>query len=288
MLTKPIFIVGTGRCGSTIFHQIFAHHPQVAWLTRYCDLYPHRPHRNYIAMRLLDLPLPSRYVRKLIYPTEAYNFWDYHCMGFSEPFRDLVKEDVTVKTKQHVNKIMAAMLTEKRNRLLIKITGWPRLSFLKEIFPEAKFIHVYRDGRAVVNSLLNVRWWSGWHGPEQWRWGSMTPTQQEKWEQYDKSFVALAGIEWEILMDAQEQAKQMIPAEDLLEIRYEDFCRHPLENFKQTMAFSDLAWTPEFETTVRQFQIKSADYKWRKQLSVHQQNLLNDCLVDSLAHYGYE
>jgi hypothetical protein len=240
-----------------------------------------------MAMRLLDSPLPERYVRKLIYPVEAYDFWDYHCMGFSEPCRDLVKEDVTPRTKKHVNKIMSSMLTAKRSRLMVKITGWPRIGFLKEMFPDAKFIHVYRDGRAVVNSLLNVRWWSGWHGPEQWRWGKFSKEQHERWEQYGKSFVALAAIEWEILMEAQEKAKQTIPAEDMLEVRYEEFCQNPVGLFKQTMEFGQLAWTPEFEATVRGFSIESADYKWQEQLTKTQQEILNDCLRDSLQKYEY-
>ena len=26
---SPLFIIGTGRCGSTVFHELFAHHPQL-------------------------------------------------------------------------------------------------------------------------------------------------------------------------------------------------------------------------------------------------------------------
>jgi len=286
-LNKPIFIVGTGRCGSTIIHQIFARHPQVAWLSRYCDVYPHRPYRNYIAMRLLDFPLPQQYVRKLIYPTEAYHFWEQYCPGFTEPCRDLTRADVTPRIKKRIQQAMSSMLTTQRPRLLIKITGWPRISFLKEIFPTAKFIHIYRDGRAVVNSLLGVDWWSGWRGPSNWRWGDLTTTQRTKWDNFNQSFVALAGIEWEILMDAQEKARQQIPPEDFMELRYETFCSEPLNSFKQIIQFSKLPWTADFEQIVKGFTIKSADYKWREQLTFNQQKILNDCLHDSLTRYGY-
>ena len=284
---RPIFIVGTGRCGSTIFHQVFSYHAQVAWLSRVCDTKPHKPQANRRAMRALDLPFPSRYLRKLIYPVEAYRFWDYYCSGFSEPCRDLLKQDVTPRIKRTVRSVMAQMFTHKRQRLLIKITGWPRIGFLQEIFPDARFIHVYRDGRAVVNSLLNIYFWSGWRGPANWRWGELTRAQREKWEKYDRSFVALAAIEWEILMSAQETAKQKISSNSLLEIRYEDLCQEPVRLFRMATEFCDLEWSPTFETTVRGFSLKNTNYKWQEHLSDAQQKVLNECLGDTLEKYGY-
>jgi hypothetical protein len=238
-------------------------------------------------MHALDLPLLSRYLRKPIYPVEAYLFWDYYCPGFSEPYRDLLKQDVTPRVKQTVRSVMAQMLTHKRRRLLIKITGWPRIGFLKEIFPDARFIHVYRDGRAVVNSLLNVYFWSGWRGPANWRWGELTPAQKEKWEKYDRSFVALAAIEWDILMSAQEEAKRRIPSDDILEIRYEDLCQDPVKSFRMAAEFSGLEWSPRFEATVRSFSFKNTNYKWQEHLNEAQQKVLNECLRNTLKKYGY-
>lgn len=284
---KPIFIVGTGRCGSTILHHVLSYHDHVAWLSRVCDMRPSRPQTNRWALRTLDLPLLSRYLRKLIYPAEAYRFWSHYFPGFVQPCRDLLKEDVTLKVKADIRNVMAQMLTRKRHRLLIKITGWPRIGFLKEIFPDAKFIHVYRDGRAVVNSMLHVFFWSGWHGPSGWRWGELSPAQRKKWVEYDRSFVALAAIEWEMLMAAQEQAKHRIASEDLLEIRYEDMCADPVATLQHAIAFSDLAWSPSFESVVRNTSFANTNHKWRKQLSEAQQNILEECLSDTLRDYGY-
>ena len=286
-IKKPIFVIGTGRCGSTMFHEILTHHAQLAWLSRVCETKPRATWINRWAMQALDIPLFTRYLRKLIYPVEAYSFWDYYCPGFARPCRDLLKEDVTPKSKKNIQSAMAQILTFTRQRLLIKITGWPRTGFLKEIFPDAKFIHIYRDGRAVVNSLLNVYFWSGWRGPTNWRWGELTPKQQEEWERYNRSFVALAAIEWKILMSAQEKAKQKIQPGDLLEIRYEDICREPIKMFQTAVEFSDLLWTTKFETFVRGFSLKNTNYKWQKQLTDKQQRILDECLADSLEKYGY-
>ncbi len=284
---KPIFIIGTGRSGSTIFHYLFSYHPHTTWLTRYCDLYPDKSHYNRWAMQMLNWPLPLRYVRKLIYPSEAYHFWEHNCPGFSEPFRDLLKEDVTMYKKKALHKVMGAMLTPNRPRLLIKITGWPRLGFLKEVFPDAKFIHLYRDGRAVVNSLLHVDWWLGWQGTEKWGEGPLSPERMAKWEKYHQSFVALAAISWEILLEAQEKAQQLIPPEDILQIRYEDFCVNTTQTLQQAMTFSEMDWTANIEATVRQIPVKSTDYKWKEDLTAEQQWILNDCLHDTLQKYGY-
>jgi hypothetical protein len=284
---NPIFVVGTGRCGSTVFHQVLSHHAHVAWLSRACVTKPHNPRANRRNIRVLDLPLPSRYLRKLIYPVEAYRFWEYYCPGFTEPCRDLLKEDVTPKVKKTVRSVMAQMLTHKRGRLLIKITGWPRIGFLKEIFPDARFIHVYRDGRAVVNSLLSVYFWSGWQGPANWRWGELTSAQKEKWEKCDRSFVALAAIEWEILMAAQEEAKRKIPSDDILEIRYEDLCQDPVKSFQMATEFSNLEWSPRFEAVIRNRSFKNTNFKWQEQLSDRQQKVLTECLEETLEKYGY-
>jgi len=284
---NPLLIIGTGRSGSTIFHQILSYHPNVAWLSSLCARYPGNPRLNRLAMHLIDAPLLARYVRKVIYPGEWYPFWDYHCLGFSEPCRDLHKEDVSRKAKATIRKVMSQMLTTKRHRLLVKVTGWPRIGFLKEIFPDAKFIHVYRDGRAVANSFLNVNWWSGWRGPANWQWGELTPAHKEKWEKYDRSFVVLAGIEWEILMAAQESAKQQIPLSDLLEIRYEDLCQNPIKTFQTAAKFSALEWSPQFEAVVKSFPLKNANHKWQEHLSDVQQKMLHECLEDTLQKYGY-
>lgn len=268
-------------------HQTFSNHPHVAWLSQWCRKYPGRPQLNRLAMRALDLPLPERYIKKVIYPGEQYPFWDYYYSGFSEPCRDLYKEDVMPATKLNIRRVFDNMLTPKRHRLLIKITGWPRVDFLKEIFPDAKFLHVYRDGRAVVNSWLQVKWWSGWGGPDHWRWGELTPEQREKWHKHDKSFVVLAAIGWEILMAAFSKAKQSIPPDDFMEIRYEDLCGDRTKHFRRAAEFAELEWSREFEAVVDRSLLESANNKWQRDLSDVQQRMLCAALHDTLQQYGY-
>ncbi len=129
-------------------------------------------------------------------------FWDHYYPGFSVPFRDLGADDVLESTRRQLRSALARMRTPKRSHLVIKITGWPRVGFLREIFPEGRFVHVVRDGRAVASSLLKVPWWWGWRDRPNWRWGPLTPELDALWAESGRSFVALAAIQWRILMEA--------------------------------------------------------------------------------------
>lgn len=286
-IEKPIFIVGAGRSGSTVFHKMFARHPQVSWLSRACDKYPDKPSINRFLMNALDFPLLGKYLQEKTYPEECYNFWNRYCKGFSTPCRDLFKEDVTEKNKKEINKVMAEMLTKKRNRLLVKITGWPRIGLLQEVFNNGKFIHIIRDGRAVANSFLNMDWWWGWKGPNNWRWGNLSSSQNKEWETHNKSFLALACIEWKILMDAMEQIKTVVSRENFIEIKYEDLCSDPISVFKQVMEFSNLDVSVRFDEIVRKYPLKNTNDKWKNELTCEQQKVMEDVLGDYLIKYNY-
>lgn len=289
VIEKPIFVVGIGRSGSTVFHRMFAKHPHVAWLyEKVAKSNPSQPARNGHLMRVLDWPVVGDFLDKRLKPGEGYDFWEHHSRGFRRPFRDLIANDVTPKNRQDLTDALTHFLTAKRHRLLFKLTGWPRIRFLNEIFPDAKFIHIVRDGRAVVNSLINVDWWHGWEGPHNWRWGLLSDEQHYEWEKYERSFVALAAIEWKIIMDTIVQAAAQVPAENYLEIRYEDLCVAPVDIFEQVTNFCQLAWTDTYATTIANYPLRSRNSKWRQDLNLSQQQMLEDILASHLGRYGYE
>ena len=43
MSPPPIFVVGTGRCGSTIVYSMLAMHPELAWIPSWMNVLPTMP-----------------------------------------------------------------------------------------------------------------------------------------------------------------------------------------------------------------------------------------------------
>jgi omega-hydroxy-beta-dihydromenaquinone-9 sulfotransferase len=288
-VNKPIFIVGTGRCGSTAFHKLLGAHPQLMWLSGFAEEFPYRLHLNRWAVTAQGNPLVKRLLGSRIKPGEFYGFWYKHAYGFAEPGRDLVASDVTPRVRKQVRRAFEEMLSARRNRMLIKLTGWSRIGFLQEIFPDAKFIHIVRDGRAVSNSYLHINeWqWRGWYGPYSWRYGPLSPADQAAWEQSGKSFVALAGLQWRIHTGAIETARAGVDPARYLELKYERFCEQTVDAMRDVVAFAELEQSPRFERHVERSPIRDTD-RWRKDLSVEQQTLLTTLLRDDLLRYGYD
>lgn len=288
MIEQPIFVVGAGRSGSSLFHQMFTEHPKVAWMSALCDRYPDRLSRHRALLRAMDAPVFGTLLKRHWESAECYVFWDRGFRGFSQPCRDLRADDATPRVKAKIRKMVTGLVTPGRPRLLVKVTGWPRVAFLQAVFPDARFIHVYRDGRAVANSLLQVDFWRGWQGPEQWRWGSLGDDLRREWEAHDRSFVALAGIQWKILMRAAEAARRAVPAGNFMDVRYEEFAKHPVETFRRVADFCKLDWDAGFERALSRYAVESANYKWKQDLDDGQQAVLLSVLGEELRHHGYD
>ena len=286
-IDRPIFITGLGRSGTTLIHMMLSTHPQVTWLSLLCGKFPGRPYLNRWLMSLIDVPILNIYLKHRFLPLENYAFWDFYFAGFSHPSRDLVASDVSVRASRSLRKVASELLTLKRNRLLIKITGLPRISFLHAIFPDAKFVHVTRDGRAVANSRLNASFWKGWQGLNIWG-GQMPEHYRQEWEQHRRSFVALAGIEWKTHMDQLEAVKREFQNIDICQVRYECFCANPIGELKRIADHCELAWDPKFETATRAFYVKNENGKWKTDLTDEQRAILEEVLGPYLVKYGYE
>jgi hypothetical protein len=113
---KPIIILGAARSGTALVHKAIARHPDVAWL---------------------DEP---NFVWK------AYNGDVGHDMIPATRASEKVKAHVRRRFEEFRVASGKARLSEKTPQSAM------RLPFVLEIFPDAKLVHVIRDGRQVVVS----------------------------------------------------------------------------------------------------------------------------------------
>lgn len=286
-IRDPIIVLGTGRCGTTALHQLLAGHPGVGWLSSLANRYPGRPELNRLAMQSLDFPLSARLAERRLLPVEKYAFWDSYYPGFSVPCRNLSDRDLLVHAQRRLESYFSQCTTARRSRLLLKITGWPRVGFLARLFPDARFIYVLRDGRAVAHSLLNVDWWHGWGGPQRWRWGLLSNEREQVWTRLDRSFAVLAGIQWELLIEAWEEDSRLLAPDRLLVVRFEDICARKTEVLRRIMEFSHLAESKQFGRRIERFKMINTNDKWQRELSPREQAALQEAIGNTLGRYGY-
>jgi hypothetical protein len=252
-----VFLIGTGRCGSSLVHEVVAQHADVGFLSNLED----RTSAPAIAGRWsgpVYRRLPPSFTEKgrlRFAPSEGYRILERKVSSaISTPARDLTAEDATPWLGGRFRRIFEGRARAQGSPVFVhKFTGWPRAGFIDAVFPDARFVHVIRDGRAVANSLLQMPWWQGYRGPEGWGWGPLSDADEQVWEASGRSFPVLAALEWKLLMDAFAEAKSAIPPERWLDIRYEDLLHDPKATTKQVLEFMGLSWTADFDERFRRY-----------------------------------
>ena len=99
--------------------------------------------------------------------------------------------------------------------------------------------------------------------------------------------MALAGIEWKICLEAMKEARRRLSEDNFLEVLYEDFCDNPLRVMQRIAEFCNLSWTNGFEGRLKSYTVRSANHKWREELTPEQQSVLLDVTRVHLELYGY-
>jgi hypothetical protein len=297
--------LGTGRCGSTIVQELLARHEGIGFVSNVdtflapLDL---KGRWNNALYRRVPSRFASRdvgYLRHLRYtlrervhfgPSEAYRLLGRSVSPIIvSPFRDLTEDDLTPWLERRLRRFF-----DERRRIqgrpvfLHKFTGWPRARLLWRAFPEARFIHVVRDGRAVASSLMQRPWWKGHLGPEGWGFGPLPAPYRAVWERSDRSLVVLAGLEWRILMDTFAEARAVVPADRWIEVRYEDVVHDARGEIGRLLRFVGLPWNDAFETVVEEHVFTEARMDaYRKDLSPEQLAFLEEVLREPLGALGY-
>jgi hypothetical protein len=287
-----VFMLGTGRCGSSLLQEILAQHDDVGFLSNIEDLTsaPAIIGRwNGPIFRRMP-PSFSRKGRARFAPSEGYRILDRRVSpAISTPFRDLTEEDATPWLAGRFRRFFEERAHEQERPVFIhKFTGWPRARFIDAVLPEVRFVHVIRDGRAVANSLLQMPWWQGYGGPSRWGWGPLSGADELAWEHSGRSFPVLAALEWKVLMDAFALAEASVNPERWLEIRYEDLVGDPVATTKQLLEFLGLDWSTAFEGRFQRYRFDTGRIvSYRSDLDPTEIATMTGLLEGHLGAHGY-
>lgn len=157
---KTAFIIGTGRCGTSWLGQMLNSHadicvpPEIQLLFE-CSDNGSRMYEEFIQAGTCGLEgerLAAIIERGC--PHKLEMFFDYHefCRREDTPKRSLA---------DFVTAFYSAIAKSRGKSWLIEQTPWygSRLDLLSRFFPQAKVIHMVRDGRDVALSFARTPWW---------------------------------------------------------------------------------------------------------------------------------
>ena len=264
----PIFIIGAPRSGTNIFYRTFAKHPDLAWISNITKKVP----SSLLMTRVIML------FRNDHRPTEANNIWQKFT-GDDDEF--LNRDDVTAAARKYLSKVLQNNLQLfNKPRFVNKCPGNSvRIEFLKEIFPDAIFIHIIRDGRAAAYSIMRSRLEHS---------GSYWSVKPPGWQALLKlPLIDACALQWKMTVESILQSAKKLPRGQYMEVKYEEFVARPSEIFELVGAKCDLVWQGDLLQKITTG-MENRNFKWQSELPDADKNTLNVLLGDFLRQLGYE
>lgn len=238
-LERPVFIVSAPRAGSTLLWELMAHFAGVFTLGGESheiirgipELHPAA--RGYASDRLteaearpeLAAALREGFARRLV-DRDGRSYWD--APPSARPPR------VRLLEKTPANAL--------------------RIPFLRAVFPDAVFIHLYRDPRPSISSLvegwrsrcfLSYRRMPGWPYRD---WSFLLPPG---WSALAGcSLVEIAAHQWQVANATIEDDLRAVAPASSCKVDYDDLVRNPREIVRRIAALARFDWDDEVEAAV--------------------------------------
>lgn len=256
----PVFILGHWRSGTTLLHNLMSLDQQFTYPNLYQVMNP--------GHFLLTEDLVTRLTAKLIPPTRpmdnmpaawtmtqedeiaillATGISPYWFILFSGDrsrygrFFDLkeVTPDELRRWKDFLRLFIQKLTYKHRKPVVLKSPSHTyRIPLLLEMFPQAKFIYIYRDPLAVIKSSMHLR-------RTMFTENSFAPPDFREIE--DDTLLT-----YEHCLQTYEQTKQLIPPGQLHEIRYEALEADPLGGMESLYRSLGFGGWEQMEPALRQ------------------------------------
>ncbi len=239
----PVFILGHWRSGTTFLHNILSCDERFGCCTTYQTVFPHlmlwgQPFFKWWVDRVMparrptdamelgsDLPQEEEFALSNMTPHAYYHFWIFPRRMTELRDKYLLMNTITEPEREEFKRaldrlIRISLRNTGRSRYLSKNpphTG--RIRTLLEMYPDAKFIYLMRNPYTVYESTTSF-------------FNNMMPSIC--WQTIPRE-----ELQWEILKtytalhEKYEAEKGLIPAGNLIEMRFEEVEAAPLETAEQ-------------------------------------------------------
>ena len=258
---SPVFILGHWRSGTTLLHNAMAQDKQFAFINTFQSVFANQFFGSRWlfkpVMRLLmpekrpadnvllspELPQEEGIALSNIDSFAFYNFF-YFPRDWKSIYARYVSGETTSSSEMNryyrrYKKLIAQSLIEyNRQEFISKFpphTG--SIKHLLAMFPQAKFIYIYRNPQMVFSSTVNF---------------FETTHQALKLQPFTKpEFEEMVFELYELLIRDYEAQKSLIPERHLVEICYEDFEKDPMSGLRHIYTTLGM---PGFEASVPAFE----------------------------------
>lgn len=259
----PVFIIGFWRSGTTFLHNLMCQDPGSAFVTTYLSMFPHHclinsgwlkklagiiaPEHRPVDKVELDMNYPQEEEMALgnIQPLSFYNYFYFpdHTQEYIKRtlfFENVEKHEIERWEKAYKLLIKKAMILSSGGRFISKNPpNTFRIPQILNLFPDAKFVYIYRNPYRVLSSFILFM--------KQVMLGVGFQNIDEK--QIDDQLLNL----YLLALEKYEKDKVLIPGNNLIEIRYENFKENPLQTIENIYKTFDLNDYHAVEPTLKNY-----------------------------------
>lgn len=286
-ISSPIFIIGSARSGKSLLRNFVAIHRDTCWFSNYTDRFVNYPIFSMI-IRARDLPFIGNRIKRSIVSSHTKRFMPrpsegnkiYHSYCKFEHARCVTAADLTDCQVYRFKKVVTNHVRFSGRPYFVndQSANTQRIRQIVAIFPDAYFIHVIRDGRAVANEILRKNWWPR---TDIWWFGN----RAHVWEELGREPVVLCGLHWKSCLEAIFDNVDLF-RDRYFEVRYEDLTNHTRESVRKVVEFCGMDWNGRFSRFIPQ-KLKNQNYRWKQELTQEQVEKLTKELGSFLRELKY-
>ena len=293
-----IFLLGAARSGTSLLYKALCLHPDVTYISNWVRRAPQVPWLGVLNRAPRHWPDLQRqawfggesegYVygqrrglvqRVVPQPVEGEPVFTY--CGFSQ-FAWEPRASAQVRGKR-LTRTFAALCASAGARTVVskRIAHNRRVPELHQSLPDARFIALVRDGRAVAQSLAKVDWWLDdvlWWDPARRSPRQMAAGGDEPWE--------LCARNWVEDTSSVERGLAAVPTDLVYRLRYEDFVKGPADALIQIAGFLGLPADSGWLSSVSGLHTPNRNEAWRA-LPAEVTSQIESVQKEALARYGY-